>query len=883
MTDDYEAFCLVDPTFYDTPARRAASEGYPQAGRPVPPGWQRRADDQWVMLAPEAAELASQGWKVHLSGCLDNAERIVEAAWSYCVTHDLAFKFLCGPRVVLARNAKYAGRGGSGKLVTIYPPDEAALEVVCKDLAVELDGEPGPYILSDLRWGAGPVFVRYGGFRPRHCVDDQGRTVAAIEDATGTLVPDVRGPVFAVPEWVEIPGFLQPHLEARNTLTVAELPYAIEEALHFSNGGGVYRAADLRHDGRTVVLKEARPHAGLSGDGADAVTRLRREADVLRRLDGLAAVPTLFDAFAVGDHQFLAMEHIAGTALNQEVVRRCPLLDAAPAPEARADYARWAQAMHAAVTAAVEEIHRRGVVYGDMHMTNVIVRPDDTVALVDFEVAHDVVDGRRPGLGAMGFAAPAGRVGFDVDHHALAVLKLALFLPLEPLLGLDRTKAAELADAIADLFPVPRAWLDDAVTRITGGEPVAAPTVLGTGSHAPPRDPVPGTGSGGAADPGWPAWREALVQAIRASSTPERDDRLFPGDPAQFDPGGKLNLAHGAAGVLYALDVCGAERLAEHDAWEEWLVRHAHDPEAGTKVGLYDGLHGVAHVLARLGHGDEARRVLEISRREPPNRLGDDLYGGLAGVGLNLLFLADALDEPTLRDDAEVAVGRVADRLGTVDDVAEVSGGPHPDAGLLHGGAGKALLFLAWHDRTGDPVWLDHAAMALRQDLRRCVRQADGELHVNEGWRTMPYLARGSVGIGLVLRRYLAQRADDELADALAAIRNVACADFYAHSGLFGGRAGMILYLADLARSGAGPSDGRLRDDLDTQVGRLGWHALAYGGGVAFPGDQLLRLSNDLATGTAGVLLALGAAHHDGPVHLPFLPFFKFDETEERR
>ena len=46
---------------------------------------------------------------------------------------------------------------------------------------------------------------------------------------------------------------------------------------------------------------------------------------------------------------------------------------------------------------------------------------------------------------------------------------------------------------------------------------------------------------------------------------------------------------------------------------------------------------------------------------------------------------------------------------------------------------------------------------------------------------------------------------------------------------------------------------------------------MTYEGHLAFPGEQLLRLSMDLATGTAGVLLALGAALHDEPVHLPFL------------
>jgi hypothetical protein len=54
-------------------------------------------------------------------------------------------------------------------------------------------------------------------------------------------------------------------------------------------------------------------------------------------------------------------------------------------------------------------------------------------------------------------------------------------------------------------------------------------------------------------------------------------------------------------------------------------------------------------------------------------------------------------------------------------------------------------------------------------------------------------------------------------------------------------------------------------------IRRLGWHAVRYQGELAFPGSQLMRLSMDLASGTAGVLLAIGSAMHDQPVHLPFL------------
>ncbi len=48
---------------------------------------------------------------------------------------------------------------------------------------------------------------------------------------------------------------------------------------------------------------------------------------------------------------------------------------------------------------------------------------------------------------------------------------------------------------------------------------------------------------------------------------------------------------------------------------------------------------------------------------------------------------------------------------------------------------------------------------------------------------------------------------------------------------------------------------------------------MSYQGQLAFPGHQMMRLSMDLGTGTAGCLLALGAALDSGTgAHLPFLP-----------
>ncbi|MGH3390299.1 MAG: class III lanthionine synthetase LanKC [Actinomadura sp.] len=867
MDQRYELFCLTDPLFYDTPlAPQTGHLDYPIANRPVPVGWRRFEQDDWLVYGPDETisggiELPGQGWKIHVSACLGNAEEILAEVWDYCVPRLISFKFLRAKHVLHMRNAKYASRGASGKLVTIYPEDEKRLELVLGELGEILAGRPGPYILSDLRWAEGPLYVRYGGFAPRYCVSDRGVLEPAIEDPDGRLVPDRRTPIFSIPPWVELPEFLEPHMKARSATTVQNLPYKVERVLHFSNGGGVYAGRDLRSD-EEVVLKEARPYAGLAYDGADAVTRLGHERTVLEALAGLADVPGLRDYFTLGDHHFLVQDLIEGKPLNQMFSERYPLSDPTQSRERTVEYTDWALGVHQRVERAVEQIHDRGYVFGDLHPFNIMVRPDDRVALIDYEVAAKVAEAQRPSLAHPGFAAPGDREGLDRDRYALACLRLALFLPITTLLVLDRGKAAHFAEIVAANFPVPREFLDEAVEIIDPPAPESRP---GARNAHPAVEPD---------QDGWKRARESMRRAILASATPERNDRLFPGDIAQFTTGG-LNISHGAAGVLYALDVTGAGRYPEY---EEWLAQRAPITKEGTRLGFYDGLHGIAYVLERFGRRDEALKIVEICLAEKWEGLGLDLGGGLAGVGLNLRHFAERTGESTFRAAAVRAAEIAADRLGAVTDVAETSGGDHPYAGLFEGSSGTALLFIRMFEDTGDAAWLDHAATALDQDLRRCVTRPDGTLHVNEGWRTVPYLNRGGAGIGIVLEEYLAQRDDERFRQAAMDIRRGVRSPFTVQSGLFNGRAGLLAHLARRfppGRAGADP-------DVALQVRNLGWHALTYQGDLAFPGDQLYRLSMDLATGTAGVLLAVGAALHGDLVALPLLEPSTIEDGRDR-
>ncbi|MCX4745022.1 class III lanthionine synthetase LanKC [Kitasatospora sp. NBC_01287] len=869
---EYEQFCQADPVYFDDPGSRDDLEGlYPPAVRPVPEGWRRSRDSVWVYLHPEDAVLPDQGWKVHVSGGLDEAPEIIDTVLEFCREELLSVKFLRGRETVLKANSKYAPRGSSGKLLTLYPRDEAELLRVLEGLEPRLAGRRGPYILSDLRWRDSLLFVRYGAFRQLYCLDEQGRTVSALRDAEGTLVPDLRRPVFSVPDWITVPDFLREQVESRAAGAPEDFPYDIEGALHFSNGGGVYKARD-RRDGRVVVLREARPMAGLDRRGTDAVERLHRERDTLRRLAGLDFLPELYEHLVVWEHEYLVEEFIEGEKLERHLFTgRYPLLRPEPDAAALAEYTAMALDFGEQLTAMVETLHEHGVAFGDLHPGNVMVRPDGRLALVDFELAFDLLDGTPPGFGAPGFISPAARTGAAIDRYALACMRLFLFLPLTFLIELDSAKAEQLAAAAAERFALPPSWAAEVVGQLraaTGGAlPVGSTERTGTGI-------APFVPDGASAE-SWRRVMDDLAEGILAAATPQRTDRLYPGDPEQFNRGG-IDLAHGAAGVLYALAETGYPVPEEH---VEWLLRAARDPKV-VRPGLYDGLHGAALALDRVGRPDEAGEILDRARELTEHRqrlgvFGADLSGGLAGLGLSLLHFADRRGEPEL---AEQALG-YGERLAT----GAVLGKGR--VGLLNGGAGLALFLTRLHEHTGEERWLDLAFAALARDLAGAQVDEKGMLLTQDGQGTA-YLGAGSAGAAIAARALLRHREDAQLSQAVDLLDQACAAEFFLMPGLFEGRAGLVCALAaaagDRDAAGDGGCDGggdggpggqgrSAARQLERQVARLSWHLVRHQDRSAFPGQLLFRLSTDLATGSAGILLALHAASARKGTALPLL------------
>lgn len=857
------AFCPPGTPFFDVVADDPASAlDYPEVRADLPPGWQRDVGPDWVLVRRTDAVLPLQGWKIHASATLASGPEVISIAHEYLLERGWVFKYLRGPASVLRRNGKYADRSASGKVVTIYPVDEAALETCLTELGGLLAGQPGPYILSDLRWEAGPLYVRYGGFVNRTVRSDKGDVVHVIESPTGDLVPDTRGVGFRPPPWVVLPGFLRAAVTAREAGVLDEFPYQVTGALHFSNAGGIYRGTCTR-TGEAVLLREARPHAAQDVAGQDAVQRLEREEWALRTLAGQAAIPRLVERRRGHEHEFLVREHVDGESLAT-VLRRNPLTAGAADPEApsRADYTRWALAMLADVESGITEMHSSGVVFGDLHPGNIIMRTDGRVAFIDLETAAPAEGHVGQVVGTPGFLAPTGTTGPAVDRFGLGCLRLATFLPTAPLIGWHPSKVEDALTLISGAFALPGGVVDQIRADLAAGTPEPRPEPLLPGHVSVEespwrvgptcRDDVPGLAS-------------SLAEGILAAATPERDDRLFPGDPAPLSsPDAGLDLQHGAAGVLWALHSSGRPV----PGWAvDWLVERTHDGRL-ARPGFLDGAAGVALVLDRLGRPDDARRALTPTLgalRADGSVTGDlSLASGRAGGALVAHHLGVRWSDAELVALAEDVARDLADRdLGR--------GG----AGLLLGPSGSALLWLALADRTGDPAWLMRAGHGLASDVSAltdlCLAgPGTGGSGAARGrpdatsrtlLLTTPGFGGGTAALAVALRT-AGGVPDPAVDDFVAAVVARSSDALLTSPGLLRGHAGLLAVGAHL--SGAVSPE---------RLGELALFTLGWGGEVAVVGEDCLRLSTDLATGAAGVLTLLSWLEGTTTEILPLLPF----------
>lgn len=183
--------------------------------------------------------------------------------------------------------------------------------------------------------------------------------------------------------------------------------YSLEHRLHRSRAHVVWRG-HRAWDGLPVVAK------ALSSrfPGPEDISRLRREYDMLQRLDGSGAPRPI--GFEVGEHGAAIIMADRGGRPLTHALRRGPM-----------DLASFLTTA-LSITAALAQVHHAGLIHRDLGPSNVVIDGDGTARIIDFACAVELTSQSAAGEGAgalegtLAYMAPeqTGRLNRGVDHRS---------------------------------------------------------------------------------------------------------------------------------------------------------------------------------------------------------------------------------------------------------------------------------------------------------------------------------------------------------------------------------------------------------------------------------------------------------------------------------
>lgn len=821
----------------------------------------------WIVARHGQRTLPDQGWKLHVTAEPDSAEAVISCAVPVLCTHHAAFKVAGSKTMLAALNDGSGGASQIGKFITVYPADDEAAVHLAAALDEATKGLLGPRVPSDRRLTPGSlVHYRYGGFGARSMQTAIGEIVPALVTPEGELVPDRRLPFYDAPAWAADPfeaaGLFIAGVE-RDRLVNDR--YVIVATLARSPRAEVHMALDL-DEGRCCVLKGA--PTGSAGAGE---RRLRHEAEVLERLAADSRFPTAYGLFTDGDRSVLVLEDIAGKTLSAHLAE----LVASGRSVAGELIASWGSEL----AEALQSVHDAGYVYRDLKSSNVLITPDGTLRLIDFELAHEIGSPTPVhGAGTTGYMSPQQAHGeppaVTDDVYSLGALLYSCATLTEPGMGpLARPVALvnpSIGGALARVLercldPKSSARYTDAAAA---GRAIAASRSKAT--SVPPAFGEPPLGE--SEDRACARSRRLAVKLLRTicdAAQPIGDGGLTWGSSNLYAMGGARDLNMGSGGTVLALAelvrVAGGSEERELLEAAARSLANAARPEGPPLGGLYVGEAGVGAALLRAGQvlGDDTLRSAAAARGRDVACLphsSPDLFNGTAG---RLRFHLLLWDDTGAAEHLGHAVAAGEHLLGVAERSAgeawwtippgygDMSGQAY--LGYAHGAAGIADSLLDLHDATGDARFLEASTDTARWLERLAVPVLDDssgrDWPSTEGGKVLgPYWCHGAAGIG---RFFLhAERQDVAAQAARAAARGARRAGPIQCHGL----SGNIEFLLDVHEATGDPAFMR---EARWLAQLLELFATERGGNLVWPSDSSLVFSPDYLTGYAGVAMCL--------------------------
>ncbi|GIO25324.1 class III lanthionine synthetase LanKC [Oceanobacillus sp. J11TS1] len=575
----------------------------------------------WKYYHVKGISLPEQGWKIHLTSLLEDAQSVLEKVAQLCMEKKVDFKHLKDKHSFIKMNSKIANRASSGKFMTIYPVNNKIfVELLELISSITRNYKKGPYILSDKRWKDSNVFYRYGGFRV--ILNENGEH--CIRDNEGKLIKDQRTPFYQIPDFVKnFDDYLNTINNSGDLETKGESnleQYEIEDALSYTNAGGVYLAT-RKKDNLKVVIKEARPNAGLDGVAKDALARQKIEYDALKKLKDVSGVVNIIEYFQEWEHHFLVEEFIEGRDLRQWLAQDFPFLKDGNNIN---NHAKNVKNILLQLFTLIDKMHNNGVAMGDLQPANVMVTEDLTVRIIDFETAMPVNSEEKPNMATIGFVSKEMKVSGARDWYGLKRLVRYLALPVLSSEDLDGYLQYNHLNWIKENYR------DSFYHFVVDLQEKCDKRIQDFQKYIPKETSLINHTS----DFKLSAIINKLIAGIQNNLT--EDERFINGDIRQFEmSGGKFNFLTGGSGAAFTLTKNNSS-TAEVDKWiQSFLLNKLPRIEDN---GLFTGKVGILTLLYDKGYQEVVFNELKILK-DNINSTNITLRSGLSGIGLFVISL----------------------------------------------------------------------------------------------------------------------------------------------------------------------------------------------------------------------------------------------------
>lgn len=736
------------------------------------------SDGLWLCFRHTRVSLPEQGWKLHISADRASAVAILHRVLPLLLGEAIHFKVAASLEYLNFLNRREGGSGQAGKFITIYPSTDQEAVSLAARLDEATSDLGGPKVPTDrpLRPDS-VVHYRYGSFQ--HGLYTQllsGKILPAMKTPLGELVPDLRLPRYQAPIWIK-----DPFLAAGLAADLPEMPrqigerYLIITTIAASVNHILYIGADLEVP-RSCVIKgpgyawQHRP---------EAHARLRHEAEILARLGPDPHIPAFYDLVEQENNLFLVMQDIEGDTLDSWMAKR-----------RSRGHCSFSQAIiwTLEVIGILKNIHAKGIVYGDVKSSNIIIDSRGELYLIDFEHAHEENTRYALGGGTPGYMSPQRCGGqaatIQDDIYGCGALLYFLVTSVEP--SVAPNPGMLLTRPIHLLRPDIDAPLQRLIERALQPDPEARyssmsefeTALLAVGKDRTFRQVQREENALFTNDSDERSTRRYHTLAAKLLHTlcvvakePVRSEGLA---WESYSPTGKLicrDIYMGSGGVVLAMadlaivleDAVARTVLARGAEW----LRQAPPINQQPLPGLYIGEAGVGAVLLRAGQVLKdmtlLREAIECGRRVASLAYASpDLINGTAGRLRFHLFLWDETSEQEhLR--MAIACGEYLLQTAQTNNHQEVfwnipdgygNLSNHAYLGYGHGAAGIADALLDLFKATGDERFLPAIQGAGRWLQRQAISTLADESGLNwpiigEGTEVAnPFWCHGAAGIG---------------------------------------------------------------------------------------------------------------------------------------